>query len=228
VEGKPWTVAYPAGDRFDPKITFGEIAERARQDGPLRMLFLGNVIPRKGLHVLLKALEHLPRRWTLAVVGSLELDRGYSRRVQRLAESRKLGGSVRFLGPLPDLEVARRLRESQALVVPSFYEGFGIVYLEGMGFGLPGIGTTAGAAGEIITTGRDGFLVEPGSPAALASCLDQLACERERLMEMSMSARQRYLAHPTWEKTAEQVRGFLSNLSPAKPPDAVSGDLHGG
>jgi glycosyltransferase involved in cell wall biosynthesis len=105
--------------------------------------------------------------------------------------------------------LAARLRDHQLLVVPSTYEGYGIVYLEGMSFGLPAIATTAGAAVEIITPDVDGYLIPPGDAAALAGRLDRLAQDRSLLREMSLAARQRYLAQPTWEQTAGQIRAFL-------------------
>jgi glycosyltransferase involved in cell wall biosynthesis len=99
------------------------------------------------------------------------------------------------------------------LVVPSSYEGFGIVYLEGMGFGLPPIATTAGAAGEIITHGENGFLVPPGDAAALADCIRLLMQDRERLSAMSLAARQRYDRHPSWQASAAKIREFIEEAS---------------
>ena len=64
------------------------------------------------------------------------------------------------------------LPQHHLLAVPSSYEGFGIVYLEGMHFGLPAIAGTDGAAKEIITHGQNGFLVRPGNPQALAHHID--------------------------------------------------------
>ena len=94
--------------------------------------------------------------------------------------------------------------------MPSTYEGYGIVYLEGMGFGLPAIATTGGAAGEIITHGVDGYLVAArGRPRAWRECLGRLAADRPLLAALSLAARQRYLAQPTWEQTAGQIRDFL-------------------
>ena len=95
------------------------------------------------------------------------------------------------------------------LVVPSSYEGYGIVYLEGMCFGLPAIGTTAGAANEIITDGVDGFLIEPENVDILASRLKVLSEKRDVLVQMSLAARQRYLRQPKWQETARQIREFL-------------------
>jgi glycosyltransferase involved in cell wall biosynthesis len=101
------------------------------------------------------------------------------------------------------------LKRSHLLVVPSSYEGYGIVYLEGMGFSLPAIGTTDGAAREIISDGLDGFLIEPGDSGLLASRLRVLNEKREMLVRMSLAARDRYLRQPKWGQMAGDVRKFL-------------------
>jgi glycosyltransferase involved in cell wall biosynthesis len=98
---------------------------------------------------------------------------------------------------------------SHMLVVPSSYEGFGIVYAEGFGFGLPALGTTAGAAAEIITSGRDGFLVAPGDPAAIRACLSAVLGDRARLTALSLAALARYRSHPTWTETTRRISDFL-------------------
>ena len=79
-------VAYPGSDRLDPQISNGQVTNRALEDA-LRLLFLGNVIPRKGLHVGLKALELLPDiDWTLTVIGSPDAHPSYARGVSRQIE----------------------------------------------------------------------------------------------------------------------------------------------
>lgn len=207
---KPAVVAYPAGDRLRPQLLPGQIADRARQPGPLRILFIGNLIPRKGLHTLLDGLSCLSRStWQLDVVGRLDLDPAYTRSIQRRIARMGLTSQVSLSGSLPDVQLGLRLAQSHLLCVPSSYEGFGIVYLEGMGFGLPAIASTAGAAPEIITHGQDGFLIPPGDGAALAGHLNSLIQDRECLARMSLAAYQRYGGHPTWAETAEQIRRFL-------------------
>lgn len=211
-QDRPAVVAYPATS-LRPDITEDEIAARVMQPGPLRIVFLGNVIPRKGLHTLLGALKQLPRdEWALTVVGSLSVDKSYVRAIHRQVARSGLTKQVLFLGPVSDIDLNIRLRESHLLVVPSSYEGFGIVYLEGMGFGLPAIASNAGAVGEIITPGRNGFLVEPRHNSALAQYLHQLGQDRERLLAMSLNARRYYLSHPTWDVTAERIRMFLQTI----------------
>jgi glycosyltransferase involved in cell wall biosynthesis len=210
---KPSVLAYPGADRFAVHLTREDLAARAHEPGPLKLLFLGNVIPRKGLHTLLEALALLPREaWRLTVVGSLEVDGDYDRQIQGQVSGDRLRGQVEFTGPLKEEELASRLAQSHVLAVPSSYEGFGIVYLEGMAFGLPALATTAGGAVEIITSGRDGFLVPPGDLNALASHLRRLMDDRDLLLAMSLAAQARFATHPTWEDAGAAVYRFLQSL----------------
>jgi len=96
--------------------------------------------------------------------------------------------------------------------VPSSYEGFGIVYLEGMHFGLPAIAGTAGAAKELIHHGHNGFLAPPGDAAALAGYISLLMEDRELLKRMSLTAHGSAAAHPTWNESAAAVRAFLQSF----------------
>ena len=208
--GKKWVVAYPAGDQLKPDISPEMIEARAHQAGPLKILVLGNVIPRKGLHILLEALSKIADKdWKLSVVGSMEFDAGYNRGIMQLVRDYGLGEKVRFYGSLGDEQLKETMRNHQVLAVPSFHEGFGIAYLEGMGFGLPAIGTTSGGASEIITDNVDGCLVPRGDAALLAECVTRFIDNRQLLATMSRQARVRYLQHPTWEVSMKLVRGFL-------------------
>jgi glycosyltransferase involved in cell wall biosynthesis len=209
---KPSIVAYPPTDRFGPPISEQEVISRA-PISPLRILFLGNVIYRKGLHTLLKAVSAQPTAFHVDVVGSLHSEPVYVKLIQELITQKDLSSLVFLHGPLDKQPLIDLLKAAHILVVPSSYEGFGIVYLEGMCFGLPAIGTTSGAAGEIIEEGRNGFLIKPDDSAALAAHLKSLAEDRALLTRLSINARARYLRQPSWEGTAESIRKFL--YSPA-------------
>jgi len=79
---KPAVIAYPGKDRFVSEITEQEIAARAKNDGPLHVMFLGNIIPRKGLTALIRSLKPLPRAtWRLTVIGSMDRNCAYTRSV---------------------------------------------------------------------------------------------------------------------------------------------------
>jgi glycosyltransferase involved in cell wall biosynthesis len=203
-------VAYPGRSQMQFDLTPAQIARRARQPGPLRLLFVGNLIPRKGLHVLLQGLSTLRKDgWHLEVVGSLEMEPAYVRRIRHQMESMGLADQVTLSGFLPDTELATRLAGSHLLTVPSSYEGFGTVYLEGMGAGLPAIASTAGAAHEIIDHGHNGFLVPPAAPAPLAQHVGALIEDRERLIQMSLAAIERFGSFPTWSQSSERIFQFL-------------------
>lgn len=211
---RPCVVAPPAGNRLPAALTTAEITARARAAGPLRILFVGNVIRRKGVHTLLAACAQLPRPdWTLAVVGDTAVDRAYTAQLLRQVEAAGLQTAVTWHGPLPDAALAQLMGHSHLLAVPSQYEGFGIVYLEGMAFGLPAIAGAAGAAGEIITEGENGYRVPAGDTAVLADRLGRLHQDRALLARLGLAARARFLSWPTWSQSMTAVRHFLQQMA---------------
>jgi glycosyltransferase involved in cell wall biosynthesis len=209
---KPEIIAYPPTDRFGEAISEEGIKTRASQN-PFRILFLGNVIERKGLHILLRALLQLsPSKIRLDVAGSLASDPKYTKQIKDFIAKNHLSSLVFLHGPLDNQPLIQKLKQAHVLIVPSSYEGFGIVYLEGMGFGLPALGTTAGAASEIIEPGKTGYLIEPNDVITLASYISELALNRELLVQLSLNARRRYTQQPSWNETAGQIRTFLKSM----------------
>lgn len=207
---KPCVVATPAGDRFQPDISAEEIVARCQQLGPLRILFVGNVMARKGLHDLVAALAQLPSSaWRLEVVGETAVDPAYTSRIQAQIAQAGLSERITLHGAVSDTELAHYYRQSHLLALPSQYEGFGIVYLEAMSFGLPAIGTTSGAAGEIIQDGENGILIGVGKTAVLSQRLQHLHQNRDELTRLSLNARQSYLTWPTWDDSMAKIRAFL-------------------
>jgi glycosyltransferase involved in cell wall biosynthesis len=209
---KPSVVAYPPTDRFGDAISEKEIIERANSD-ELRILFLGNVIYRKGLHTLIEGTIRLRSAVKVDVVGGLTAEPQYAKEMQRQVAVNGLSSIVTFHGALDNEPLIEKLKQAHVLVVPSSYEGFGIVYLEGMGFGLPAMGTTSGAASEIITHGENGYLIEPDDADALASHLGELGRNRELLVSLSLNAVKRYKSQPRWEETAKGIRNFLNEIA---------------
>lgn len=204
----PHVVAQPGGDRLRPRISSAALRARAAQPGPLRVLFLGNLIRRKAPHLLLEAVRLLPPgavRLTFAGSGSAEPQ--YARALR--AQAAELSG-VTFGGHLGETQLAHALRSSQVLALPSAYEGYGIAYLEGMGFGLPGIGTRAGAAGELIAHGQNGFLIQPGDARQLARTLLRLHRDRRLLLRLGKAAQRRFAQHPSWRESMGRAVKFLS------------------
>jgi len=209
---KPFIVANPPTDRFGLHLDENQICSRAKEPNPLRLLFLGNVIPLKGLHVLLQALRDPTFDFRLDVVGSLTVNFAYARKMQEKANAYGLSSKVFFHGILDGEPLVERFEYAQVLVIPSSYEGFGIAYLEGMGFGLPAIATTSGAALEFIANSENGYLIPPENSLILAERLTTLANDRELLARMSITALKRYQGQPTWEETVDSIRDFLLQM----------------
>ena len=166
---------------------------------------------RKGLHTLLSAVESQRSKVKIDVIGSLTTDSTYAKQMQEFVTVNGLSSIVTFHDSLNNEPLVEKLKHAHVLIVPSSYEGFGIVYLEGMSFGLPAIGTTAGAAGEIIEHGKTGYLIQPNDSTMLANHISTLASNRELLTHLSLNARQRYLQQPSWNETAAQIRAFLQS-----------------
>ena len=214
IKQRPWLIATPAGDRFHRTIDPTAIEVRAHRTSPMRLIFIGNLIHRKGLHTLIESISQLEQGCCiLEVVGSFDADISYAQRIFRQVKHAGLESSIQFHGAISDKALELLLENSHVLVVPSSYEGFGIVYLEGMSFGLPAIGTTKGAAPEIIDHGKTGYLIKPEDSNGLSTFLRDLCNDRKLLATMGISALQRFHNFPAWEQSMAKVRNFLLNIT---------------
>ncbi|MBT8334644.1 MAG: glycosyltransferase family 4 protein [Desulfobacterales bacterium] len=210
---RPQVIVYPAGDRFGSPLSEEFIGKRAQRSGALELLFLGNVIPRKGLLPLLRALAEVERDvWHLSIVGGLEFDSIHAARAQQLVKQLGLSDSVRFLGPLEDDRLVEILRTSHIFCMPYAYEGFGIAILEAMAFGLPAIGCRDGAAFETISQGINGFLLAPDDLGGLRPLLVKLHGDREELKQLALAARATCLNRSNWQDSTVAIDEFLQNM----------------
>lgn len=163
-----------------PPVTQNEIVAGA---GNLRVLFVGALGQRKGLSYLLHAMDLLGSGFELTLLGRKTISHC---RVLEAAVARH-----RWIPSLPHHEVLRLMQQHDVLVLPSLFEGFGLVILEAMAQGLPVITTPHTAGPDLITEGVDGFIVPIRSAEAIAEKLEQLMRNRERLPEMKLAARRR-------------------------------------
>ena len=215
---RPAIVAFPAGDRLGFLASPDRIESRAKTPGPLRLIFVGNVLPNKGLLSLLQGLAQLPfETWHLTVVGSLEMDRRHLRKLQKLIVAQNMKHQVALMGPRDGQELASLLNQSHIFIMPYSHEGFGMAYLEAMGFALPVIGSSRGAVNEFVVPEQNGFLIEPGDVKMTLACLKRLGHDRRLLIKMSRAALQRFHEHPRWNDTMEAVYRFLSGVGKFNP-----------
>jgi glycosyltransferase involved in cell wall biosynthesis len=208
---RPFTVAPPSGHRFDDPPSESFVAARAKKEGPLRLAFVGNVIPRKRLHLVVEGLARAKTSdWQLDVVGDLAKRPEYVDRVRRSIEQYGFGPRITLHGRVSDGDLHRILNRSHALAVPSAYEGYGIVYVEAMGQGLPVLASPHGGVREVVEAGRTGAFVR--SASEIASTVDRWASDRDELAAMARNALRTYREFPTWTATARRVADFLDDL----------------
>ena len=207
----PTLVAPPAGRHEGAALSADAVRERARTD-PFRLAFVGNVVPRKNTTTLLEAFARIEEDeddWRATVVGSLETDSTYARAVREHARSLGVEDRVTFTGRVETAVLESILERSHVLAVPARYEGFGMVYLEAMEYGVVPIASSVGGASEFVADGRNGFVVDPTDTDQLADRLGALAADRNRLAALGTGALETATAHPTWDETLKSVRTFL-------------------
>ncbi len=174
---------------------------------------MGLVIERKGLLPLLRALAGVDRdHWRLDVVGDTTLVPDYVRQVQQTIDTHGLASNVRFAGTLPTEALAERFADSHLLCMPFAFEGFGIVTLEALNFGMPVLGCAAGATPELIRHGGNGLLFDRDDHRAVRAAVQALHADRRRLLRMSVAAHEAARAHPTWQDSMQRIEQFLENL----------------
>jgi len=154
-----------------------------------RLVFVGALIRRKGVHHLLKAWKKLALDDAeLVLIGNAHSE---------IREDLKAVGSssVRVTGFTP--HVVGQLRRSTAFVFPSECEGFAKATLEAAACGLPLIATRE--SGDAVVDGETGLTIPPNDPGALADAIRHLYDHPEKISPMGEAARQRVLEHFTWD-----------------------------
>ncbi len=145
--------------------------EMARRPGLI--LYAGVLIPLKGVHHLLNAFGSLAAQFPSArlVLAGTADDPAYAAELKEQVRRLGVDGEVEFSGPLPQSELACRMREAAVVVLPSFSEGLPRVVFEGMAAGAPIIASRVGGIPEMVEDGVTGFLIRVGDEETLAERL---------------------------------------------------------
>jgi glycosyltransferase involved in cell wall biosynthesis len=156
-----------------------------------RVLFIGRLDRQKGFDVLLAATQGLEERLELRVIGSSVVgDQGSAGRLSGLT----------MLGWCDEQRIRQELAWADCVVIPSRWEGFGLVALEAMRAGRAVIATRVGGLPEVVEDGRTGWLVPPEDPGALRGIL--LSRTDAQLAAAGRAGRQRFIQRFTIERTA--------------------------
>ena len=208
--------------RVIPNAVEAAVAEQLERepratDAPLRIVYLGRLVPDKGLHELLRGLAEARSgatnaELTLAGSGPEEA------RLRALAAELGLGDRVRFAPPVFGVEKQQLLAHSDVLALPTYHEGLPYALLEAMNAGLAVITTRVGAIPDVATEGVHGLFVPLRDPGAIAAAIARLAQEPELLHRMARASRERIAEAYLLPRLASQLADLYAGLCANPPP----------
>jgi len=171
---------------------------------------LGTAEPGKRAVDAIRAMPAILGRCPEAVLALAGGPGRLSAALEREARRLGVGNAVRFLGYLPDGDVAPFLTGAVALIFPSLFEGFGLPPLEALSCGTPVISSDAPAMSEVLKGGA--LLVPVGRPGAIAAAALELLATGEQRAERAHAARA-FAARFSWAKAAEETVSVYRELA---------------
>lgn len=168
------------------------------------ILFIGRLVPQKGVEYLImaapKIFEHHPEA-RIVIVGE-----GWFRdHLWNLAHTMGYSHKITFFGFLNDEDLIELMRSSDVLVIPSIYEPFGIVALEGMAAGVPVVASNVGGLAEIIEHDRTGFLAHKEDPDSIAWGVNKILSDPGYAHWLVQNAKKKVYEVYSWEAVARRT-----------------------
>ena len=174
------------------------------------VLFLGSLVPQKGIQILISAMEAVQRRYpdTCLVVGGS----GYLKEnLIETAMRSELKDNVVFTSYVPTNRTPLYYRAADIFVLPSFSEAFPLTLLEAGAAGLPIVATDVGGVSDILHDGVNGLITKIGDPEDLAGKITSLLDNKELREEMGKNGRM-FAEQYSWEKVAEETEKVYLDL----------------
>ncbi len=186
---------------------------RVARKGPVRLLAVGTLTPRKGHLLLIEALAALRNLdWRLTCVGSLTRDTGTAEALRAAIAANGLDDKVKLAGECAPESLSASYEEADVFVLPSYEEGYGMAYAEALAHGLPVVATTAGAIPDTVPADA-ALLVAPGETDQLRDALSRIITDtsvRERLVAGAQRAAK---ALPDWPTAVQRWAAALDRLA---------------
>lgn len=175
---------------------------------PPRILSVGLLARRKGHDILLRALASIADLdWRADIVGRVH-EPETARALQDLCADLRLEGRVCLHGEVPQASLDTLYRRATLFALATRYEGYGIVFGEAMGYGLPIVSTRAGAVPDTVPD-EAGILVPPEDATAFAAALRRLLCEPMLYTACATGARRAAAHLPGWGHAAQVAAAAL-------------------
>lgn len=152
--------------------------------------FVGRIdIQHKGLDYLLEVSQHLPKDWTIEIAGNG--DEKEVRRFHRMIKQYNLSDKVILKGDLKGKELYEHFRRGSIFILTSRWEGFGLVLVEAMSFGLPVVAFSQSGSKEILNDGEYGILCENGNIEEMVKNINILTNNQELMKEYKKKSKDR-------------------------------------
>ena len=195
----------------DPE-EFKPVAETDREGGRRRfglgsepcVLFVGSLIPRKGLPFLIEAAEKIVKEYSetkFVIVGEGPL----KNRLLSNLETANLSGNFTFLGNVKEDMLPTLYNCADVFALPSIQEGQGIVLLEAQASAKPVVAFDVGGVNEAVRNGETGLLVKRGSSEELADALLKLLSDKALREKMGANGRRFVTENFTWDICAQKM-----------------------
>jgi glycosyltransferase involved in cell wall biosynthesis len=195
------TVPVPAG------------GNRARREGPVRLLFCGRLIERKGIDVLLRAMVDLRRHYAvhLTITGEGNMKPAW----EKLCEELELQAQVKFAGFVSTIELARLYHDCDIYVHPAVHdrngdtEGLGVVLIEALANAKPVVASEVGGIVDVIQHNRTGLLVPEKQPGELARAIGTLIEDPRLARRLGKEGHRFAVWHFDWNRIALQLENEM-------------------
>jgi glycosyltransferase involved in cell wall biosynthesis len=177
------------------------------QQRPFRVIFVGQIVPRKGVHYLLEAFHRLSMDdMELLLVG--HLDETMAPIVHAAVER---DARIRIVDNVPKAELQRLYSTAAVLVLPSLADSWGLVVLEAMACGLPVIVSENSGSSEVVSEGVNGFVVPIRDVDAIEEKLDYLYIHSGALQQMGQAAHET-VKHYTWQCYGQRLIQYYRDV----------------
>jgi glycosyltransferase involved in cell wall biosynthesis len=181
-------------------------------DGIVRLLSIGSVVPGKGYDLLINALVALADMpWRLTIAGDRTRNPAAAAQLDADIKASGLGDRVAVLGAVPAERIIELYLASDIFVLASRFEGYGMALAEAIGHGLPVVSTTAGAIPDTVPA-EAGLLVPPDDTIALAQALRRLIVDRPERRRLAANARAAASQLPTWQDSARLFASAIETI----------------
>ena len=177
---------------------------------PMKIINVGNILPAKGLHLLIDALSRLKTVFQLEIIGDITVNSDYYKLLMEKIIANKLETSVHFNGIQDFKVINNRLVEADFFVFPSLYETFGMALAEAIKVGLPVICSKLPALEEHVKE-EIALFFEPGNMNDLTGKLDRITRERALYPELVKEIKSCQFPYKTWKETGQDFYATIIN-----------------